>query len=259
MKIPSILGKKLIAFDLDGTITESKAPMDAEMAELFAKLLDYMNVAVITGGGFERFALQFQALQCSTEQRRRLFFFPTSGTRFYRYINDWQQIYADEMTVEERQRIQDAFTQVFRDISYQHPAQLYGEVIEDRGTQVTFSACGQEAPLEVKKAWKEHHDRRPEIAKALEKYLPDFEIKIPGVTSIDVTRKGIDKAYGIRKIEELLGIQVSEMIFVGDALYEGGNDHAVIRTGVETVAIANPTETKNILRQWLAELAERAV
>lgn len=249
-----ILTKKLIAFDLDGTITESKSPMDAEMAALFCRILDRMSIAVITGGGYERFELQFQALQCTNEQRRRLFFFPTTGTRFYRFTDSWQQVYADEMTLEERQKIKDAFEKVFLDIDYHHPATLYGEVVEDRGTQVTFSACGQEAPLEVKKLWKETQDRRPEIAKALEKYLPDFEVKIPGVTSIDVTRKGIDKAYGIQKIEELLGISVSEMVFVGDALYEGGNDHAVIRTGVDTVAVANPEETKVILRAWLAEL-----
>jgi len=254
MNIPSILGKKIMVFDLDGTITESKSEMDAEMAALFSRVLNTMSIAVITGGGFERFALQFSALQCSPEQQRRLFFFPTSGTRFYKFTDGWEQIYADEMTAEERQKIKDAFVLAYKDIDYHDPEVVYGEVVEDRGTQVTFSACGQEAPLEVKKAWKESHDRRPELAKALEKYLPDFEIKIPGVTSIDITRKGIDKAYGIQKIEELLSIPAKEMVFVGDALYEGGNDHAVIRTGVETVPVANPEETKMVIKKWLEEL-----
>ncbi len=249
-----ILTKKLIAFDLDGTVTESKSPMDAEMADLFARLLLKVKIAIISGGAFEQFERQLPALTCSDEQLRNLFFFPTTGTRFYQFTDSWQQVYADEMTVEERQKIKDAFEQAFLDIDYHHPATLYGEVVEDRGTQVTFSACGQQAPLEVKKLWKETQDRRPEIAKALEKYLPDFEVKIPGVTSIDVTRKGIDKAYGIHKIEELLGISVPEMVFVGDALYEGGNDHAVIKTGIDTVAVANPEETKVFLRTWLAEL-----
>ncbi len=109
-------------------------------------------------------------------------------------------------------------------------------------------------PLEVKNDWKANHDRRAELIVALEKYLPEFEIKMPGYTSIDVTRKGIDKAYGIGKIEEILNIKPSEMVFVGDALYEGGNDFPVIRTGVETVSVAGPSETKEVLRQWLNEL-----
>ena len=254
MTIPSILGKKIMVFDLDGTITESKSPMDVEMAALFSRVLDKMSIAVITGGGYERFELQFEALQCSDEQKRRLFFFPTTGTRFYRFTDKWTQVYADEMTDAERQKIKDAFEQAYKDIDYHHPETVYGEVVEDRGTQVTFSACGQQAPLEVKKAWKETQDRRPELVRALEKYLPDFEVKMPGVTSIDVTRKGIDKAYGIQKIEELLNIPAAEMVFVGDALYEGGNDHAVIRTGVETVPVADPEETKIVIKQWLTEL-----
>ncbi len=255
MSLPSILGKKIIVFDLDGTITPSKSPMDAEMASLFSRILDRMMIAVITGGGFERFEAQFQALDCSVEQRRRLFFFPTTGTRFYKFTDSWEQVYADEMTSDERQKIKDAFAQAYKDIDYHDPETVYGEVVEDRGTQVTFSACGQQAPLEVKEAFKAaHDDRRLALADAVRKLLPDFEVKVPGVTSIDVTRKGIDKGYGIGKIEEHLGVSVSEMVFVGDALYEGGNDHPVIRTGVETVAVKDPEETKAVLKEWLKEM-----
>ncbi len=251
----SILGKKLVAFDLDGTLTESKSAMDEEMAGILARLLDRVSVAIISGGAFEQFERQLPALRCTDEQLKRLYFFPTTGTRFYCYDAGWYQVYADEMTVEERTKIMQAFEHAFQDIGYHHPETLYGEVIEDRGTQVTFSALGQQAPLELKKQWKETQDRRPEIAAALAVYLPDFEIKIPGVTSIDVTRKGIDKAYGVRKIEEHLGITVPEMVFVGDALYEGGNDHAVLKTGIDAVAVANPGETKALLRGWLDEFS----
>ena len=256
MDLPSIAGKKIIVFDLDGTITPSKMPMDEEMAELFRKILDRMSIAVITGGGYERFEAQFQALKCTPDQLSRLFFFPTTGTRFYRSIDGkWTQVYADEMTLEERQKIKDAFTQAYKDIDYHDPEVLYGEVVEDRGTQVTFSACGQQAPLEVKEAFKAtYDDRRLALAEAVRKYLPDFEVKVPGVTSIDVTRKGIDKGYGIEMIEKHLGIAVSEMVFVGDALYEGGNDQPVIRTGVETVSVKDPEETKAVLRQWITQV-----
>lgn len=250
----SITEKILIAFDLDGTLTESKTPMDAEMADLLGTLLERKMVAIISGGAFSAFERQLAVLHCSDEQYKRLLLFPTSGTRFFRHTDgEWQQEYADEMTAEERTKIKDAFEKAFADIEYRHPDTLYGEVVEDRGTQVTFSALGQEAPLELKKQWKATQDRRPEIIHALEKYLLDFEIKMPGVTSIDVTRKGIDKAYAIRKIEELFGIAPKEIVFVGDALYKGGNDHAVIRTGVAIVPVTGPSETKRVLREWIAE------
>ncbi len=251
----SIRGKKLIVFDLDGTLTESKSPMDAEMANLLAKLLDSVMIAIVSGGAFEQFERQLPAFHVSNAQLQRLFFFPTTGTRFYRYADGWRQVYADEMTPAERATIREAFAKVFVEIGYTHPATLYGEVVEDRGTQVTFSALGQQAPLELKKQWKATQDRRPEIAAALAKYLPEFEIKIPGVTSIDVTRKGIDKAYGIRKIEEMLHVRVPEMVFVGDALYEGGNDNAVLKTGIDAVAVTGPSDTKALLTEWLNALS----
>jgi len=250
----SIVNKQIAVFDLDGTITESKTQMDSEMADLMIRLLAKRKVAIISGGAFIQFERQMPALKGSEDLLKNLFLFPTTGTRFFRFDGDWKEVYADEMTIEERQKIKNAFEQAYKDIDYHHPTELFGEVVEDRGTQVTFSALGQQAPLELKKQWRETQDRRPELVMALEKYLSDFEVKMPGVTSIDVTRKGIDKAYGIKKIEELLGIPVSEMIFVGDALYEGGNDYAVKRTGVETVEVANPSETKVLLRKWLDEI-----
>lgn len=254
MNIPSITGKHVMAFDLDGTLAESKSPMDSEMAEIFAKILSRMKIAIISGGAYEQFERQLLALKCTDDQLRNLFFFPTTGTRCYRYTDQWDQVYVDEMTVEERQKIREAFEQVFRDIDYHHPATLYGDVIEDRGTQVSFSALGQRAPLELKNQWRDTQDVRPDIAAALQKYLPEFEVRIAGVTTIDVTRKGIDKAYGMRKMEELFACSVAEMVFVGDSLFEGGNDHAVLKTGIEAVSVANPEETKTILRQWLREM-----
>ena len=252
----NIQQKKLAVFDFDGTLNESKVPIDAEMGELLVKLLEKKFVAIISGSGFDYFKLNIlDHFHASPEINKKLFLFPTSSTRFYRFEdNVWNQIYADELTLEERKKIKDAFEKAYKDIDYQHPPQLFGEVVEDRGTQVTFSALGQQAPLDLKREWREKHDRRPELVKALEKYLPEFEVKMPGVTSIDVTRKGIDKAYGIRQMRDHLGIAINEMIFVGDALYEGGNDYAVKAAGVDCIEVSGPVDTKKVIREWLEEL-----
>lgn len=47
--------KKLIVFDLDGTLAESKSPLDAEMAKLLGALLGVVKVAVISGGNWPQF------------------------------------------------------------------------------------------------------------------------------------------------------------------------------------------------------------
>jgi len=247
--------KELIAFDFDGTLNASKVPIDREMNDILRQLLAKKKVAIISGSGYDYYKLNIlDVLDCPPELLKNLFLFPTTGTRFFRFENgEWNQVYSDEMTLEERQKVKDAFEKAYADINYEHPPQLFGEVVEDRGTQITFSALGQQAPLELKQEWRATQDRRPELVEALKKYLPEFEIKMPGVTSIDVTRKGIDKGYGIEQVRDHVGVPVEKMAFIGDALYEGGNDHAVIRTGVETFSVNNPEDTKKLLREWLAE------
>jgi hypothetical protein len=89
------------------------------------------------------------------------------------------------------------------------------------------------------------------MAKMLQKRLPALEVHSAGFTSIDVTKKGIDKAYGIRKIEKILRIPVKNMVFIGDALYPGGNDYAAKKTGIQCLAVKGPEDTKKIIRELI--------
>jgi hydroxymethylpyrimidine pyrophosphatase-like HAD family hydrolase len=81
--------------------------------------------------------------------------------------------------------------------------------------------------------------------------LPAYEIAVGGATSVDVVQKGIDKAYGVRKLAELLGLEVTQMLYIGDDLQEGGNDAVVIPTGIQTRVVKNPTETAQIIKSIL--------
>ena len=76
--------------------------------------------------------------------------------------------------------------------------QVWGEVIEDRGSQITFSALGQQAPLEQKDKWDPDFTKRKKIKAILDTLIPEFSVRMGGATSIDITKPGIDKAYGIR-------------------------------------------------------------
>ncbi len=249
--------KELFIFDLDGTLAKSKLPMDAEMVDLFSTLLEKHKVAVIGGGWFPVFETQLLlSLQGREDLFKNLLLFPTSGASFLRYENgQWHTVYAHQLSLEQRNKIKNAFEDAFKAIGYQHPENTYGEIIEDRGTQVTFSALGQQAPLELKDAYKgSAADRRWEIVAVLKQSLPEFEIKVPGKSSIDVTMKGIDKGYGVEEMRKHLGIEIEKMIFAGDALYEGGNDEPVKRTGIDAIAVEDPEDTKKLIREWLEKL-----
>ncbi len=255
--------KQLVVFDLDGTLAPSKAPIDGEMDRLFTKLLSVKRVAVIGGGKYDLFKSQLiTKLTTPKELLRNLFLFPTTSTAFYRYDAGWKKVYRHVLSREERVAIKKAFRDVLKESGYVPPRRTYGKVLEDRGTQITFSALGQDIVavlgkkkgVRLKEKWKrENTPMKLKMAKMLAKRLPKLEVHAAGFTSIDVTRKGIDKAYGLRQIEKHLHVPIRDMVFIGDALFPGGNDYAVKKTGVQAIPVSGPEETKKIIREIVRE------
>jgi hydroxymethylpyrimidine pyrophosphatase-like HAD family hydrolase len=136
------------------------------------------------------------------------------------------------------------------------PAKTWGDLIQDRGSQITFSGLGQQAPLEDKKKWDPDFAKRKKIKVLLDKLIPEFSVRLGGATSIDVTQQGIDKAYGIRKLRDVLGIAISEMIFIGDAVFPGGNDYPAKEAGALSIRVRDPYETKRVIEAIIACLEE---
>jgi HAD superfamily hydrolase (TIGR01484 family) len=243
--------KKLIVFDLDGTLAESKAALDAEMATLLSKLLGIVNVAVISGGNWPQFEKQVLSNLPHDELLKNLSLLPTCGTKFYQYEADWTKLYSEDFTAGEKEKIISSLQQVSDDSGFK-VEKVWGEVIEDRGSQITFSALGQQAPIEEKKKWDADFTKRKKMKEQLDRLIPEFSVRLGGTTSIDVTKPGIDKAYGIRKLRDTLSISINEMIFVGDAIFPGGNDYPAKEAGAESIQVKNPHESKRVIEAIIA-------
>ncbi len=238
--------KSLIVFDLDGTLATSKQAIDAEMAQLFVALLNLRCVAVISGGDWPQFERQLldQLPPCGNYDK--LYMLPTSGTKFYRFDGVWSQVYADNFSIEERKCVMDALTSAIAEAGFANEV-VRGEQIEDRGSQITFSGLGQEAAPEVKANWDPDIQKRNRLKALLDIRLPNFAVRIGGSTSVDITKPGIDKAYGIAKLAKISGYGLPEMLFIGDALYPGGNDAPVRDAGVATIAVHDVADTKLVM------------
>ncbi|MCL4380908.1 MAG: HAD-IIB family hydrolase [Candidatus Marsarchaeota archaeon] len=245
--------KKIIVADLDGTLAPSRSRMDSDMSELIMKLLDYKQFAVISGGAYSQFKKEFiSGLKIGKKHKniKKLYLMPTCATSFYRFKSGkWKKIYEERLQPPERRRIFSAFKTALKKIGYSEPLKKYGKILDDRGTQVTFSGMGQRAPLKLKSKWDPDLKKRKRIKRELELLIPEFEIRIGGTTSIDITRKGIDKAYGIRRLGKCLKFSLKEMLFIGDALFKDGNDYPVKRAGVDCIAVSGPQDTKKVLRK----------
>ena len=246
---------KLIIFDLDGTLTESKQPLTIEMAAFLARLLTVTPVAVISGGALPQFLKQVVARLPSFANLANLYLLPTSGAALYEWQNgEWSKIYEERLSEKEAHSIETALREAAEEtglINFSEPS--WGERIEYRGGQVSMSALGQQAPLALKKEWDPDHSKRHKLQAAIAERLPDYSAGIGGATTIDVTKRGVDKAYGIRKLCERIGVNESDALYVGDELESGGNDEAVYKTSVQTKAVATPSDTERLIESLLAQ------
>ena len=243
--------KKLIVFDLDGTLAESKLPLDPQMAALLGQLLDVVQVAIISGGGWPQFEKQAIANLPQTARLRNLSLLPTCGTKFYQYDGSWKQLYSEEFLSSQKKTIIDALNEAVETAGFK-TERHWGELIEDRGSQITFSALGQDAPLAEKKKWDPDFAKRKKIKNILDVTIPQYSVQLGGATSIDITKPGIDKGYGIKKLQSILGVGIKEMLFVGDALFPGGNDYPAKAAGVCSIEVRDPHETKRVIETIIA-------
>jgi phosphomannomutase len=243
--------KKLIVFDLDGTLAESKSSLDFEMSALLRDLLSIVQVAVISGGNWPQFEKQLLSNLPHDERLKNLSLLPTCGTKFFRYAGTWQELYSEDFTAAEKEKIVGSLEKSLGPAGFT-PGKLWGSMIEDRGRQITFSALGQHAPLDEKKKWDPDFSKRKRIKAILDPFIPEFSVNLGGATSIDIPKPGIDKAYGIRKLRDVLGIAIDEMIFIGDALFPGGNDYPAKEAGALSIRVRDPKETGRVIQAIVA-------
>ena len=245
---------RAIVFDLDETLAESKQPVSPEMGGRLALLLGRMPVAVISGGKYEILLANVANRLPYGAWVQNLYLLPTCGAALFENRDDaWRTVYAELLTDTDMDVIVRGIERAIEktgliDLS----SHSYGERIEKRGSQVTLSALGQSAPLPEKLAWDPERTKRPLLRDAIAAELPQFGVKTGGATSFDITKPGIDKAYGVRKLSEHLSIPISEMLYVGDALFPGGNDEVVKETGIPTREVSNPEQTLKVIDEILA-------
>lgn len=242
---------RIVAFDLDDTLAPSKSALPGAMSRALADLIDVVDVCIISGGHLPQFQQQVLTRLPKRTQFGRLHLMPTCGTRYLRFQDGtWIEQYAYLIDDDVRQSAIALIEARARELGLweEHP---WGDIIEDRGSQITFSALGQEAPVEAKKAWDPDARKRTLLCEALNGHLPGLHVHVGGSTSVDITLEGVDKAFGISKLMEYTGASAHEILFVGDRLEEGGNDYPVTALGVHTHPVRCWQDTLSLVSDLL--------
>ncbi|QEW03903.1 HAD-IIB family hydrolase [Microbacterium lushaniae] len=250
---------RLVAFDLDDTLAPSKSPIDPRIGELLIALAERVEVAIISGGQLAQFRSQVvdRLPAASAETLSRVHLMPTCGTQYYRLTGGAiETVYAHSLTDDEKSRALAAVEEEARRLGLWE-SETWGDILEDRGSQITFSALGQRAPLEAKTAWDPTGSRKNALREAVAARIPDLEVRSGGSTSVDITHRGIDKAYGMKQLAEVTGIPLDDMLFVGDRLDPDGNDYPVLALGVPCHAVHGWPDTAAYLDALIPTLPAR--
>ena len=236
-----------LIFDLDGTLAPSKERPSESMCQTLCEALKQFKIAIISGARFEQFQKQLLThLSCA--DLSNMILAPTNGAAIYIFSKgEWECLEKRTLTEEEKKNIFEVFNKAIKEFNVS-TENLYGVQVEDRETQITFSGCGSTAPIEVKEKWDPDESLRIKMANYMKELLPEFEIKVGGMTSIDVTRKGFDKARAIDRIQQYLNVPDEQVLFMGDALFPNGNDEPAKKTGVDTIQVKNPEDTEEKIK-----------
>ncbi|OGG71190.1 hypothetical protein A3F27_02775 [Candidatus Kaiserbacteria bacterium RIFCSPHIGHO2_12_FULL_53_13] len=243
---------RAVIFDLDNTLARSFEAPALEMSQGLENILRRIPVAVMSAASFERIEKHLLPGFSVSADKNRLYLFPVNGAGCYTWENGaWRPQYHFEFTSEERARILAALKGSVEETGVGAESPKYGKQVVDYDGYIAFTALGLDAPREEKIAWDPDGSKRRTLRESLQKKIPDFDVYIGGTTSIDIMCKGVNKSYGVMWLAKHLGVEPSDMLFVGDALYPGGNDVVVIPTGVQTIQVAGPHETETVIEEIL--------
>ncbi|MBT1176309.1 HAD-IIB family hydrolase [Bifidobacterium callimiconis] len=246
-----------VGFDLDTTLAKSKTPMTRDMADAFAELTHHIPCAVVSGGKYHLFTNQILAMIGDKANRRNLHLMPTSGTRYYAWNGSaWQCRYAHDLSPEDRDAAIASLTRHAKEQGLWLPDdRIWGDRLEDRGSQITFSALGQLAPVAAKEAWDPDRAKKNRLAAAVAADLPQLTVRSGGSTSVDVVAKGIDKAYAMHQLSTILNVPIGRIAFIGDRMDPDGNDYPTAVAGAYAIRVTCPDDTLEAIRRLTAVLS----
>ena len=247
--------KKVLAFDIDQTLNIAKTPITEEIADLLKQCLHHFEICPISGQKFDQFLVQIvnELKDPTPEELSHLHLFVAQGTQYYRFNtskNDWELVYNYPLTNEQVKKISETIEQSAKELGFWEEDKLQpgDEIIENRLSQVTFSALGQKAGTEEKYAWDPDCKKREQIVKRCKELSPEFDYEIGGTTSINAITPGMNKEFGMTHLLEELHVEKEDILYFGDMTQPGGNDYPVVKMGIDTITVRNHEDTAYALR-----------
>jgi hypothetical protein len=212
-------------FDLDNTLTRSRTKITPEMKQLLGSLP--FDIIVISGASVDQLKYQVDGLSCYT-----------LGQNGNHAVHGDLELWRDPLTPEEIREIEEHIASLPKlpeipDID---------DLIENRGSQISYSIYGHHAPVAVKEKVDPDQALRVGLLAQHPLISDTIDVKIAGTTCLDYFKKGRNKGYNVTRLTEYMGWNLDTCLYFGDALFPGGNDETVIGV-IDTESVRDPDDT----------------
>ncbi len=218
-------------FDLDNTVTRSRSKIAPQMYELLRSLPQ--DIIIISGASVDQIRFQMDGVPCYL-----------MGQNGNHAVFGAEELWCDLLSSDEIAEVEAHIASLPR--TWDVPNE--DDLIENRGSQVSYSIYGHHAPVADKERFDPDQEKRRMLLSANPLVSETIEVKIAGTTCLDYFRKGRNKGYNVARLISHRGWSKDECLYFGDALYPGGNDETVIGV-IETVEVSDPQHTYDTLQR----------
>lgn len=225
-------------FDLDNTVTRSRTEISSLMRAALSDLVDSgYDVVIVSGAKVEQALKQTQDFPC--------YYLGQNGNHAYDGSIK-SDMWRNTLTEKEKTEIMEHILSIPRTWAVADEDDL----IQDRECQISYSLLGHNEELSKKEAFDPDFSKRKQLLAEHPLVSDTVEIKMGGTTCLDYVPKGKHKGYNVAMLLRHLEWKKEECLYIGDALFPGGNDEAVVGV-IDTKQVANPSETLEFLRSVL--------
>ena len=220
---------KLIAFDLDGTLTQHKTPLSAEHREILTQLSKKYKLLMAGAGMCMRIFNQMEQFPIDILGNYGLQYGEYNATTGELEIKENLTFPCDRESVEKR------VTMLREKYGF---TEFAGDNVEFHASGcVTFPVLGTKAKQEDKLAFDPDRSKRRAIYEDVKQVFSDYVVFVGGSSSFDMAPAPYNKAYALAKYCEARGIAHDEVVYVGDDYGPGGNDESVYLSDFNYITI----------------------
>ena len=233
---------KVFAFDLDGTLTQHKTPLEAQNCKVLEKLAEKHTLLMVGAGNCMRIHKQLGGFPMDI--------IGNYGMQYAKFTDGELKLVRDDSVPFENKDLIEERSTFFR--------QKYG-FTEFRGDNVeyhasgciTFPVLGTKASQEDKLSFDPDRKKRRKIYAEVCEVFPEYNVFVGGSSSFDMAPRPFNKYYALDLWCKENGFEHSEVIFVGDDYGCGGNDESVYKSDFKFVTVDDYKKLEEALSTWL--------